>query len=133
MKVEGQCHCGRITYEAHVDPEKCAICNCNDCQTLSGSPWRASVPTLAKDFRLKSGDPKRYAKTAQSGTKRVQTFCDNCGSPIYSTTFENPTIYNLRLGALKERAVLPPKRQIWCDSALPWARDISGIPGVPRG
>jgi hypothetical protein len=133
MKITGQCHCGKIAYEAHIDPEKCAICNCTDCQTLSGSPWRASVPTLAKDFQLKTGEPKRYVKTAESGAKRVQTFCENCGSPIYSTAFENPTIYNLRLGAIEQRADLPPKRQIWCESALPWARDISDVPGVPRG
>lgn len=133
MKVTGECHCGRIAYEADVDPKKSAICNCTDCQTLSGSPWRASVPTLAKDFRLKSGEPKRYVKTADSGIKRVQTFCENCGSPIYSTSFEDPTIYNLRLGAVKQRADIPPRRQIWCESALPWALDVRGIPGVPRG
>ena len=91
------------------------------------------MPTLAKDFRLKSGEPKRYVKTAESGTKRVQTFCENCGSPIYSTTFDDPVIYNLRLGAVKQRAQIPPKRQIWCESALPWAQDVSGIAGVPRG
>lgn len=133
MNIEGACHCGRITYEAKVDPEKSAICNCKDCQTLSGAPWRASVPTTAGHFRLKSGAPKRYVKTAESGTKRVQTFCENCGSPIYSTSFDDPTIYNLRLGAVKQRAELAPKRQIWCESALAWSRDITGVPGVPRG
>jgi hypothetical protein len=133
MKIEGQCHCGKIAYEAAVDPEKSAICNCNACQTLSGAPWRASVPAMAKDFRLKGAEPKRYVKIAESGAKRVQTFCENCGSPIYSTAFDDPVIYNLRLGAVKQRAQLPPKRQIWCESALPWACDISGIPGVPRG
>jgi hypothetical protein len=132
MKIEGACHCGCIAYEAKVDPERSAICNCTDCQTLSGAPWRASVPTRAIDFQLKSGEPKRYVKTADSGIRRVQTFCENCGSPIYSTTFDNPEIYNLRLGAVKQRAELPPKRQIWCESALAWSRDVTGIPGVPR-
>ncbi|CCV10081.1 hypothetical protein MESS4_120202 [Mesorhizobium sp. STM 4661] len=26
MKVDGGCHCGAITYEAEVDPEKVSIC-----------------------------------------------------------------------------------------------------------
>ena len=133
MKIEGQCHCGRIAYEANVDPSKSAVCNCTDCQTFSGSPWRASVPALAENFRLLRGEPKIYVKTADSGTKRVQTFCSECGSAIYSTSVDDPKIFNLRLGGVKQRADLPPRRQIWCESALPWAQDISGLPGVPQG
>jgi hypothetical protein len=132
MHVDGECQCGRIAYEARVDPMRSAICNCTDCQKFSGSPWRASVPAKAEDFRLLRGTPKTYVKTAESGTKRLQAFCGDCGSAIYATTAENQTIFNLRLGALKQRAALPPKRQIWMDSALPWAGDISEVPGVAR-
>ena len=32
MKIDGGCHCGAITYEAEVDPEKTSICHCTDCQ-----------------------------------------------------------------------------------------------------
>jgi hypothetical protein len=133
MKIEGQCLCGKIAYEAHVDPAKASICNCTDCQTLSGSPFRASVPAKAEDFTLLRGQPKIYIKTAESGTKRAQGFCGECGSPVYSSAAENPVLYNLRLGMVKQRAQIPALRQIWCDSALGWAKDISGIPGVPRG
>lgn len=133
MHVDGECHCGRIAYEAEVDPSKCSVCNCTDCQKFSGSPWRASVPAKVEDFRLLRGTLKVYEKTADSGTKRIQTFCGDCGSAVYSTTHENRTIFNLRLGALKQSADLPPKRQIWMDSALPWAHDISDLPSVPRG
>ena len=133
MKVDGRCHCGEIAYEAVVDPQRSAICNCADCQTFSGSPWRASVPSKASDFRILRGTPRTYVKTAQSGTKREQAFCGTCGSAIYSTTVENRTLFNLRLGALAQRAELAPKWQIWMESALPWAHDITDIPGVPRG
>jgi len=133
MHVDGECHCGRIAYEAKVDPERSAICNCTDCQKFSGSPWRASVPSRVEAFRLLRGRLKSYEKTADSGAKRIQTFCGDCGSAVYSTTVENQTTYNLRLGALKQAARLPPKRQIWMESALPWAMDIKGVPGVPRG
>jgi hypothetical protein len=133
MHVDGECHCGRIAYEAKVDPLKSAICNCTDCQKFSGSPWRASVPTTVENFRLLRGTPKTYVKTADSGVKRLQAFCGDCGSAIYATTAENQTLFNLRLGALKQAASLPPKRQIWTESALPWAHDITGVPGVPRG
>ena len=41
MKVDGACHCGKITYEAQINPEKVAICHCTDCQTGSGN---ADIP-----------------------------------------------------------------------------------------
>jgi hypothetical protein len=127
MRIEGRCHCGRIAYEASVDPDAVGICHCTDCQTLSGSPYRAAVPAAAADFVLLRGEPKIYIKTADSGTKRAQAFCADCGTPIYAAAPGDPPTYSLRLGAIKQRAVLRPRRQIWCDSALPWAMDISAI------
>jgi hypothetical protein len=70
MKIEGGCHCGYITYEAEVDPDKVSICHCTDCQTLSGSAFRTAVPAPREAFRLRTGQPKIYVKTAESGTKR---------------------------------------------------------------
>jgi hypothetical protein len=133
MHVDGECHCGRIAYEAEVDPSRSGLCHCTDCQKFSGSPWRASVPAKVEDFRLLRGTLRTYVKTADSGTKRMQAFCGDCGSAIYASSAENQTIFNLRLGALKQAADLPPQRQIWTDSALPWANNISGIPAAPRG
>jgi hypothetical protein len=38
MKIDGRCHCGYVTFEAEADPETTTICNCTDCQTMSGAP-----------------------------------------------------------------------------------------------
>jgi len=127
VHVTGRCHCGAITYEADVDPATVGICHCTDCQTLSGSAYRVSVPAPAATFKLK-GKPKAYIKkTAESGTPRVHAFCADCGSPVYSTSVDKQTSYSLRVGALDRRAELPPRRQIWCKSALAWAADIRNV------
>jgi hypothetical protein len=133
MKIEGQCHCGAIVWEAEVDPAKASICHCADCQTLSGAPFRASVPAKAENFRILTGEPRVYVKTAASGNRRAQGFCSHCGSPIYATSVDDPKFYNLRLGGVKQRAQIPALRQIWCESALSWAQDVSGLPGVAQG
>jgi len=130
MHIEGRCHCGRIGYEAEVDPEKVVICHCTDCQTSSGAPYRANVPAAADTFRLR-GEPRTYVKTAASGNQMVLAFCGDCGSALYSAKPENPLSFNLRLGAVKERAQLVPKAQFWCRSAMPWVMDISAIPQAP--
>ena len=132
MRVEGRCHCGEITYEAIVDPERVLLCHCSDCQMLTGSAYRAIVPAARDGFVLRRGQPKTYVKTAESGAKRVHAFCANCGSPVYSTAAADPQSYSLRVGCLRQRNGLRPARQQWCQSALPWAMDLSNIPRVPR-
>jgi len=127
MKVHGRCHCGEIAYEAEIDPIDVSICHCTDCQTLTGTAYRVSVPAKATDLRLLKGAPKIYVKTAESGRQRAQAFCGTCGTPIYASDTTAPSVYNLRTGALAERADLRPLRQIWCRSALNWVQDLDGM------
>lgn len=129
MKVQGSCHCGDITYEADVDPNSVHICNCTDCQMLTGSGFRVTVHAPAPTFRLLTGQPKVYVKTAESGTKRRHAFCPNCGTPVRSSAdIDAPAAYSLRVGCLKQRAQLPPKKRNWLRSAMPWAQNVSVLP-----
>jgi hypothetical protein len=132
MKVEGRCHCGRITYEAIVDPEKVGLCHCTDCQMLSGSAYRVAVQAAKETFSLLTGRPTIYIKTADSGTKRAHAFCPDCGTPVYSSAVTDPATYSLRIGCLRQRAELPPRKRIWCDSALDWSTDLRGLPRFQR-
>jgi len=131
IQIQGRCHCGVITYEASINPDYVVICHCTDCQNISGAPYRANVPVLPENFHLR-GQPKTYVKTADSGNKVVHAFCGDCGSALYSQdAVEAPHAFLLRLGAVKQRAQLVPKKQGFCQSAMPWAMDISGIPKIP--
>ena len=80
MRVHGSCHCGSIRYEADVDPEKTMICHCSDCQALSSTAFRVNVPAKTEDFHLLQGQPKEYVKIGDSGGRRAQGFCPDCGS-----------------------------------------------------
>jgi hypothetical protein len=130
MKVQGSCHCGQITYEADVDTESVNICNCTDCQMLTGSAFRVSVHAPKAAFRLLTGRPKAYVKTAESGTRRRHSFCPDCGTPVCSSAdSDDPPTYSLRVGCLKQRTELPPKKRNWLRSALAWAQNVSVVPG----
>jgi len=131
VKIDGQCHCGFITYEAEIDPEKVMICHCTDCQSLSGSAFRTVALTREGGFRVLSGAVKTYVKVAESGAGRPQGFCPECGSPIYSTSEgDEPKVYSIRLGTSRQRRELVPKLQIWCRSAQPWLGTVADIPKV---
>ena len=133
MKIDGRCHCGYITFEAEIEPDKTLLCNCTDCQTFSGSAFRVHTFTRENAFRLLSGEPKIYIKTAESGNKRAHAFCPECGTPIYAAPpGANPASYGRRVGALDRRAELRPRRQGWCRSALPWSMDLTTVERFER-
>jgi hypothetical protein len=127
MKVEGSCHCGQLSFEAEINPDDVRICHCTDCQVLSGSAYRVNVKAPVAGFVLKSGTPKVYVKTAESGNRRAHGFCADCGTQIYSADEQQPRAYSIRVGTLKQRAELRPTRQIWYRSALPWVTDIRDV------
>ena len=115
-----------------VDLDALNICHCIDCQTLSGSAFRANIAAPAEHFVL-HGTPKTYIKTAESGNKRLHAFCGNCGTPIYACAVKNPQSYGLRVGTITQRAAFSPRRQGWRRSALPWVDELAAVPAAEKG
>ena len=132
MKIDGRCHCGNITFMAEIDPNNITICHCTDCQGLSGTPYRVVVRVPKDKIQWRGGKPKTYTKTAESGTRRVQAFCPECGTPVYSAAVGEADVFGLRIGTIRQRHELRPAKQIWCRSALDWAQDIRALPQVAK-
>jgi hypothetical protein len=133
MLVQGRCHCGEVAYSAEADPNEVSLCYCRDCQQLSGSTGRVSLRVRAADFVLHGGRLQSYLKTADSGARRVHTFCPTCGAPIYSAAEVDPSTYSLRVGCLAQRDALPPKRQQWMGSKPPWVTPLAGVEAFEKG
>ena len=130
MKIDGACHCGAITIEGEADPEKTQVCHCTDCQSGTGSAFRVSTPVPGNTFKM-TGQPAIYVKmSADSGIPRVQAFCPKCGSPIYSTTLGDgqQASYMVRVGILRQRDQLTPRRQNWFRSARQWVTELGSLP-----
>jgi hypothetical protein len=127
MDIHGSCHCGSIQYTARVDPARTAICHCTDCQSLTGSAYRVSVPADAGSFHLSAGKPSIYVKVGDSGSRRAQAFCANCGSSLYTYDVDHPRIIGLRSGCVQEREALVPTTQRWCRSAMGWTQNLATL------
>jgi hypothetical protein len=116
---------------AEIEPEKVMICHCTDCQTLSGSAFRTIAFTCEGTFKLLSGQLKIYVKIGESGTKRPQSFCPECGTPIYSSTVgDDPKFHVIRVGTIRQRDQLVPKVQLWRRSSQRWLSDLDSIPQI---
>jgi hypothetical protein len=130
MKIDGGCSCGAIKIEGEADPEKTQVCHCTDCQTSTGTAFRISIPVPGTTFKM-TGQPTIYVKTtADSGKPRVQAFCGTCASPIYSTTTGDGVqpSYTVRVGILRQRDQLAPRRQNWFRSARSWVLKLDAVP-----
>jgi len=129
MKITGECHCGKIKYEAEIDLDRVVICHCTDCQILSGTAFRTVAFSKNNAFSLISGVPKIYIKIGDSGNQREQAFCSDCGSSIYSSSIgDDPKEYGIRLGTVNQRNLISPKKQKWSGSSQSWLRDMSSLP-----
>jgi hypothetical protein len=129
MKIDGQCHCGSIRYEAEIDPDEVSICHCTDCQSLTGSAYRVTAMVPRERLVLTGNKARTYIKTADNGRKRIQQFCPDCGSPMFTTgEGADAEIWGIRWGSIRQRQQLIPRHQIWCRSAAPWINDLSRMP-----
>lgn len=129
IKITGGCHCGEIIFEANIDPNKVLICHCSDCQQLSGTAFRVVAISEVDGVTFTKGKAKEYIKIAQSGNKRAQGFCLNCGSALYATSVDpSNRVYGLRVGTIDQRNELVPTSHIWHRSALPWLSQLSSLP-----
>jgi hypothetical protein len=132
MHVTGACHCGNVTFSAEVDESRVMVCHCADCQVISSSAFRYGAIAQRETFVI-NGPVKEYRKTGTSGAVRVQVFCPDCATGIYSYTPGDASPYiSLRLGGVHQRAELKPRLQLWRRSALPWIDELPGVPGCEQ-
>lgn len=132
MKIDGGCQCGAITYEGEIDPEQVRMCHCTDCQRMSGTAFRVNGFVPEADIRF-TGTPKIYVKIGDSGARRLQAFCADCGTHVYACAEgDGPKVYGIRLGTSNQFKDLPPKLSIWGRSSMPWLEEAMAMPRSPK-
>lgn len=118
MFISGDCFCKKVSIEGHADLNDIFVCHCEDCQIFSGAPFRAVIRCRKENFKMK-GSPREFVKIGGSGNKRIQGFCENCGTQIFASDFEK-TLFNFRLGFLNQKKELIPKKHIFTKDAQQW-------------
>ncbi len=142
MNIDGQCHCGRVTYQAEIDPAQVSICHCTDCQTLTGSPYRVTVICSEAQVRMTGQAPKIYAKVGDNGRTRYQHFCGECGSPLFTSGEGGPDYWGIRWGSIRQRdwlsrrgrsGAVPPRRGSMTSRDCQDGRAIGDLPPCIEG
>ena len=81
-KYSGRCHCGMVTYKINGDPTWKVNCNCNWCQTTSGSAFRSFLIFKEEDITFDGESLTSYEDTkTEHGRTMISQFCSNCNGP----------------------------------------------------
>ena len=86
MKLNGQCHCGTVTFEVRFDtPTVVYECNCSICRLQAYQ----HLIVMKKDFTLISGEENLTEYRFNTRVAR-HTFCRTCGVKSFYTPRSHP-------------------------------------------
>jgi hypothetical protein len=131
--ITGGCLCGSIRFAIVGSLASAAYCHCTDCRKCTGSAFNVSVPVESENFKLLSGKPKGFTKTADSGNELTRNFCQECGSPIFTSSPHHPDRVYVKAGLFDDPNVVVPAYQSWLSSSVSWSQIPLGLPGYKKG
>jgi hypothetical protein len=131
-ELKGSCRCGKVQYTISADPIFTGICHCTSCRKSTGSAYGTvmGVPTPGVTV---TGNMTRFDEVGESGKATHRNFCPVCGSTITQTADIMEGVTMIGVGTLEDSNAVKPAMQIYCDSALEWAKvpDMQGFPRMP--
>jgi hypothetical protein len=118
--LTGRCNCGEVTARIAASPVQTRQCWCRQCRkTAAGGPTHNAIFNTA-DVSL-SGAVGAWSYLAPSGNTLTQTFCPQCGSPVFAQSSARPQFMTIRFGFLDEPHGLRPQMAIWTEEKPDWA------------
>ncbi len=117
--LTGGCLCGALRYRAVPGPRLHYVCHCTDCQRHSGGAFHAAIVVAATDVTFE-GEPRVWAKTADSGREVARYFCNACGGHLCTSPWPDATRFSLKAGTLDDPEQFQPANQIWHQSEAAW-------------
>jgi hypothetical protein len=100
-------------------------CHCSMCRRASGSSFATNASVWAEGFRLLDG--LQLIKEYESSPGNRRAFCSNCGSPLYKTFADIPSVRRVRLGTLDDTEGAKPIAHIWTGSKCDWFEINDGL------
>jgi hypothetical protein len=117
-ELSGGCQCGRVRYNAEVEPDTAYVCHCSVCRKATGGVWAAMI-SVALDRVHWQGKPDWY----QSSAIGHRAFCPKCGTPIGFAYVDDLVDLHLTIGSFDQAERFRPAQRRCADRALPaWDR-----------
>jgi hypothetical protein len=114
----GRCLCGGVRFEIDGQLGPVIYCHCSMCRHATGSSFATNASVEMEAFRIVSGGDLIKEYESSPGNRRA--FCSRCGSPLYGTFADLPSVRRVRLGALESSGGAKSVAHIWIGSKSDW-------------
>lgn len=111
QSMTGGCACGKVRYEAKVDPAGAYLCHCRMCQRATGSVSIAFVNAQLNDVTWES-EPDWY----ESSPIARRPFCAHCGTSLGFLFTEDADKMDLTVGSFDDPSPFAPKHHFGVES-----------------
>ena len=128
--LTGRCNCGAVSATFAARPAQTRQCWCRQCQKTAAGGATHNAIFKTDDVNL-SGAVGAWSYLAPSGNTLTQTFCRDCGTPVYAQSSARPHFMTFRLGFLDEPHGLAPEMIIWTAEKPEWAVVDPALPSHP--
>lgn len=125
--LTGGCACGAIRYECKASPEFTLICQCRQCQRISGSGHAAQFVATAASTAV-HGEVKYYQQTSDAGNTVSSGFCADCGSPVLKTSSAYPQYLVFHAATLDDPGAYQPQMVVYSQFKQPWDHVDPSLP-----
>ena len=117
-KYSGRCRCEKVTFKITGEPTWKVNCNCNWCQTTSGSAFRSFVLFNENDVTFLGDRPASYEDTkTEHGRPMINLFCSTCGTLI-GIKVPSMEAQHFSIGTIDQRKNININCNIWGQEAL---------------
>ncbi|KAI1075453.1 Mss4-like protein [Whalleya microplaca] len=128
--IKGSCLCGSVEYTLANGYGRMALCHCQNCRKISGSPFAAGSVCKVENFNIVAGqgDVALYEdKNPRDGTRIKRCFCRRCGSALYNLQDKSPRIVIVYMGTMDgvQGEGVPPEAA-WTPQEERWYKHKAG-------
>ena len=125
--LKGGCACGAVRYEARDAPAFSLICQCRQCQRITGAGHAAQFAVPSESLSTQ-GEIRYFELHADSGNTVSSGFCPICGCPILKKSTGYPQNVFIHAATLDDPGVFKPQIVAWSASGQPWDHVDSALP-----
>ncbi len=119
-KVNGTCHCGKVSWVASLPILTVVQCHCQNCRKLQGSDYSSWVVITEDKFEITSG--KSLLSLYQFSKRSQKSFCSLCGTIVFGINGKHFPKHKLfSLGCVANYCErLKPQLQVYTEFRAPW-------------
>jgi hypothetical protein len=124
--------CEGVRFEVSEPLVGALYCHCKRCQRRTGTAFSVSGLTTPGSFAITAGEELVRSWDPGDGGW-VKSFCGECGSQLYTTNPDDPSVISVRLGAIDGDPGVRPSAHQFTDYASPWEPiPDDGLPRFPE-